>query len=97
LSIYQQDRATADQDLQQAAVIAASNSRAQRELQTVLGGLGQFEGLAAQAILTDQQCASPPGRPPAATLGYYRQATDVMATSVLPEVAVLTDAVSPRS
>ena len=55
LAIYQQDRKTADRDLQQAAVVAAGDASAQRALRSVLDGLGGYEALAADAILTDQQ------------------------------------------
>jgi hypothetical protein len=53
LAIYASDRATADQDLQQATVIAAGDEAAQRELRKVLDGVGQYETLAADALLTD--------------------------------------------
>ena len=100
LAIYQQDRKTADRDLQQAAVVAAGDASAQRALRSVLDGLGGYEALAADAILTDQQAGSAPerpaperpapGRPPAVSLMYYRQATDLMSTSILPQVSALT-------
>ena len=97
LAIYQQDRKTADRDLQQAAVVAAGDASAQQALRSVLDGLGGYEALAADAILTDQQAGSAQerparqhGRPPAASLTYYRQATDLMSTSILPRVSALT-------
>jgi hypothetical protein len=90
LAIYDHDRLTAYQDLQQAAVTEADNATAQRQLRSVLDGIGQYEALAADAILTDQQAASAVGRAPAASLGYYRQATNLMQTGVLPVVTSLT-------
>ncbi|HSZ43116.1 MAG TPA: hypothetical protein VK817_24405 [Trebonia sp.] len=93
MSIYSSDRATADADLQQAAVTASGNSAAQRELRTVLNDVGQYEALAADSMLTDQQAgpaADRPGRTPATPLGYYRQATDLMRTGILPTVSSLT-------
>ncbi|HEX8005247.1 MAG TPA: hypothetical protein VF482_02330 [Trebonia sp.] len=90
LAIYQRDRLTADQDLQQAAVTAAGSAAAQRQLRSALNGIGQYEALAAEAILADQQAASAAGRAPAASLGYYRQATALMQAGVLPAVASLT-------
>ena len=90
LAIYQQDRKTADHDLQQAAVVAGGDASAQQALRSVLDGLGGYETLAADAILTDQQAGSAPGRPPAASLMYYRQATDLMSASILPQVSALT-------
>lgn len=90
---YASDRAAADADLQQAAVTASGNPAAQAGLRTVLNDIGQYEALAADAILTDQQsgaAASQPGRTPAAALAYYRQATDLMRTGILPTVSSLT-------
>lgn len=53
VAIYASDRATADQDLQQATVTEAGNPAAEAELRSVLDRLGQYEALAADAILTD--------------------------------------------
>lgn len=89
-AIYQQDRMTADQDLQQAAVVAASSTSAQQDLRSVLDGMGRYEALAADAILTDQQSRAAEGTAPPASLAYYRQATDLMRTGILPGVAALT-------
>jgi hypothetical protein len=92
LAAYASDRATANADLQQAAVTASGSPAAQRELRTVLDGVGQYEALAADAFLTDQQSAGPgaAGHAPAAALAYYRQATDLMRTGILPTVTSLT-------
>ena len=90
LTIYGRDRATADADLTQALATSGGNAAAQRELRSVLDGVGQYEALAADALLTDQQGRSSVGRAPAASLGYYQQATDLMATSILPAVSSLT-------
>jgi hypothetical protein len=91
-SIYQQDRTQADRALQQAAAVPGITSSAQRALATVLGGLGSYEALAAQAMYVDGQAASRPGRPPAAALTLYRQATDLMRTTILPAAQQLTNA-----
>ena len=93
VAIYASDRATADQDLQQATVTEAGDAAAEAELRAVLNRLGQYEALAANAILTDQvagTAASAPGRAPAVSLAYYQQATDLMRTGILPEVGALT-------
>jgi hypothetical protein len=90
LAIYQRDRLTADQDLQQAAATEAGSASAQSQLRSALNGIGQYEALAAEAILSDHQAASAAGRAPAASLGYYRQATAMMQANVLPAVASLT-------
>ena len=90
LAIYGSDRATADQDLQQATVTEAGDASAQRDLRSVLDRVGQYEALAADALLTSQQAGGSAGRPPAASVGYYQQATDLMQTGILPEVGSLT-------
>jgi hypothetical protein len=94
VAIYTSDRATADQDLQQATVTDAGDPAAEGELRSVLDRLGQYEALAADAILTDQAAgvaASEAGRAPAASLAYYQQATDLMRTGILPQVNALTN------
>jgi hypothetical protein len=90
MAIYGSDRAAADADLTQALATEAGNAAAQRELRSVLDGVGQYEALAADALLTDQQAPSSVGRAPAASLAYYRQATDLMRTTILPSVSSLT-------
>jgi hypothetical protein len=90
VAIYGGDRATADADLTQALATENGNAAAQRQLRSVLDGVGQYEALAADALLTDQQARSPVGRAPDASIAYYRQATDLMATSILPAVSSLT-------
>jgi hypothetical protein len=90
LAIYARDRLTAYQDLQQAAITEAGSASAQRQLRSALDGIGQYEALAAEALLMDQRAASAAGSAPAASLGYYRQATALMQTGVLPAVASLT-------
>ena len=96
LAIYDSDRSTADADLTQALATEDGNAAAQRELRSVLDGVGQYEALAADALLTDQQTRSSVGRAPAASLGYYQQATDLMQTSILPSVSSLTDVSASR-
>jgi len=90
LAIYGSDRATADADLTQALTASGGDAAAQTELRSVLDGVGQYEALAADALLTDQQARSSVGRAPAAALAYDRQATDLMRTSILPAVSSLT-------
>src|SRR5277367_2710288 len=90
LAIYGSDRATADADLSQALATEDGNAAAQRELRSVLDGVGQYEALAADALLTDQQARSSVGRAPAASLAYYQRATDLMQATILPSVSSLT-------
>jgi hypothetical protein len=92
LSIYSADRQRAERDLQQVAVTSAGDAAAQRAVATVLDALGRYEALAADAILTNQNGSDRPGRPSAATLNYYQQATGVMQNTVLPAAQSLTTA-----
>ncbi|HEY5395256.1 MAG TPA: hypothetical protein VIL16_07640 [Trebonia sp.] len=91
LTIYGRDRATASRDLQQATVTEAGDATAQGDLQSVLDRIGQYETLAADALLTSQQGGGTAGRAPAASVGYYQQATDLMQTGILPTVSSLTN------
>ena len=89
LATFASDRATADQDLQQATISEAGNAAAERELSLVLNRAAQYEALAADALLASQQAHSAAGRAPAAAVAYYRQATDLMQAGVLPAVGSL--------
>jgi hypothetical protein len=94
MAIYTTDRTAADQDLQQATVTEADNPVALGELKTVLDRIGQYEGLAADALLADQppggQAAEGAGRATQAALADYQQATDLMQNGILPTVGSLT-------
>ncbi len=92
LSIYSADRQRAEQDLQRVAVTSAGDPAAQHAVATMLDALGRYEALAAEAILTNQGGSDKPGRPSAATLSYYQQATDLMQNTVLPAAQSLTAA-----
>jgi hypothetical protein len=110
LATYARDRQAAYADLQQAAVSAAGNPGAERRLQAVLDEVGRYEALAADALLSSEQQAragagtgaagstagpgSTAGTAPAS--GYYRQATDLMRTSILPQVSSLARVSSAR-
>ncbi|WP_214321889.1 hypothetical protein [Nonomuraea sediminis] len=87
LEIYAARRTQASKDLQQAAAVGGGQT-----LADVIDGLGRYEQLAGQAILLDSQQPHPPGRPPAAALERYRQATDLMKSAVLPAADRLTKA-----
>jgi hypothetical protein len=92
LALYAGDQQHAEQYLQQVAVTAAANPAAQQAVSSVLDALGRYEALAADAILVNQRGHDPAGRPSAATLSYFQQATDLMSTIVLPAAASLTTA-----
>ena len=66
VATYASDRAAADQDLEQATVAEAGNAAAERQLSLVLDRTGQYEALAADALLASQQAPAPrrAGRPP---------------------------------
>jgi len=94
MAIYASDRATADEDLQQATVTEAGNPAALGELKAVLDRIGQYEALAADALLADEPPggggADAAGRATPAALAYYQQATDLMQSGILPPVDSLT-------
>jgi len=92
LALYASDRQHAEQDLQQVAVTAAADPAAQRAVSSVLDALGRYEAVAADAMLVNQRGNDPTGRPSAATLSYFQQATDLMSATVLPAAASLTTA-----
>ena len=54
-------------------------------------GLGSYEALAGEAMYLDGQSSGQPGRPPAAALILYRQATDLLQGSILPSARSLTN------
>src|SRR6202042_2855483 len=92
LALYASDQQHAEQDLQQVAVTAAGDPAEQRAVSSVLDTLGRYQALAADAIVVNQRGHDPAGRPSAATLGYFQQATDLMSTTVHPAAAALTPA-----
>jgi len=96
LAIYGRDRATADQDLQQAMVTESGDAAAQRDLRSVLDRIGTYETLAADALLTGQRAGAAAGASHAASVAYYRQATDLMRTGILPTVDALTSVSASR-
>ena len=89
LATYARDRTDADADLQQATASEADNASAEQELTLALDQIGQYEALAADALLTSQQSHNAAGRAPAAAVAYYQQATGLMQESILPAVGSL--------
>ncbi|WP_416873868.1 hypothetical protein [Kitasatospora sp. SC0581] len=92
LDAYEQRRAQADDDLQQAAQAAADDPAGQRAVQLVLGRLGGYEALVAQARLLEEQAKAPAGQPSPAALDTYRQATDLLRRQLLPAADQVTAA-----
>jgi hypothetical protein len=96
LATYTSDRTSADRDLQQATVAEAGSAAAQRQLSLVLDRTGQYEALAADALLASQRAHAAAGRAPAAAVAYYQQATDLMQDGILPAVASLAQVSAAR-
>jgi hypothetical protein len=90
LTRYRQDRARADSAALQADELVGADPADRRTVQAVLDGLGEYERLAEQAMLLDDQADHPAGPPPATVLAVYRQATDLMKTELLPKAYNLT-------
>ena len=90
LATYASDREVAEQDLQQAMVAEAGNPAAERELGQVLDRVGQYQSLAADALLVSQQSKSAAGHAPAAAIAYFHQATSLMQAGILPAVGSIT-------
>jgi hypothetical protein len=85
LERYEDRRRAVDDHLRQIATFAGGDAAAQRDLGDVMHAFGRYQALAAQAILAESQApSSAPGRPPAAALDLYRQATDLMHDDLLP-------------
>lgn len=91
-AIFNQDRSSADHDLQNAAAVAGSSQAAQRAVRSVLDGLGRYEQLVGQITYLEAGGPSKPGRPPVAALTLYRTATDLLRTDILPAASNLTNA-----
>ncbi|MQS17822.1 hypothetical protein F7Q99_37940 [Streptomyces kaniharaensis] len=92
LDTYEQRRAQADDDLQQAAQAAADDPGEQRAVQRVLGQLGSYEALVARAQLLEEQAKAPAGKPSEDALAAYRQATDLLRQQLLPAADQVTHA-----
>jgi hypothetical protein len=90
LTRYSQDRATADRAAMQAAELSAGDRVDQATVRSVLDGLGQYERLASQAMVLDEQANHPAGPAPGNVLAVYRQATDLMQLELLPPAYNLT-------
>ena len=84
LTIYEQRRMRADEDVRQASAIADAGASGRQALRAVLDGLGRYEALAAEAILLDGQAHHAAGKAPPNVVAKYRQATDLLRTRVLP-------------
>ncbi|RAG87055.1 hypothetical protein DN069_03625 [Streptacidiphilus pinicola] len=84
LSAYTADRTTADRDLQRATLDAAGNANVQHALQDVLDGMGRYQDLDGRALALNDAAHRPAGHPDPSAVADYRQATDLMRTTLLP-------------
>lgn len=96
LAIYASDRSTASLDLERATAAEAGNATAERQLTLVLDRVGQYQALAADALLMSQQVHSAGGRSSSSAVAYYQQASDLMQTGILPTVKSLENVSSDR-
>jgi hypothetical protein len=90
LDLYDQRRQLADHSLR-AAASAVTDPATLRDIDSILDDLGRYQALAGQALLLDRTTAHAPGRPAPSALAQYRQATDLLATRLLPTAHRLTD------
>jgi hypothetical protein len=90
LRSYSQDRATADRAALQAAELSIGDPADQAAVRSILDGLGQYERLASQAMVLDQQAHHRAGPPPGNVIAVFRQATDLMTLDLLPPAYNLT-------
>jgi hypothetical protein len=91
LTIYQQRRQQVSRNLQQAAANASADPGAAQAVRNILDALGRYESLAAQMMLLDERAGHRAGHPSAETLAKYREATDLLATGLLPSAQGLID------
>ncbi|MGC0315667.1 hypothetical protein QBC98_004156 [Kitasatospora acidiphila] len=81
---YEQRRAQADSDLEQATEAVGGSAAARQAARTELDALGQYEGLVARMDEQEGAAKAGPGHPPADALATYRQATDLLRTQLMP-------------
>lgn len=82
LRLYEQRRRQVDDDLDEAAADAGADPTAQRMISGAIDQVGQYQALVAQALLINEQGRDPVGRPSAGALATYRQATDLMRSTL---------------
>lgn len=85
LEQYDTSRAKANEALLQAASLTEGDTVEERNVQSVLDGMGAYERLATQARLLNDEAKAPPGRVDAGALEEYRRATRLMHTELLPK------------
>ena len=83
------DQSSADTTLRQAIGASGSDPAAQKSIQSLLDGLAAYEGDAADVRLLESQSSAPAGRPDAAVLAEYDQASDLMRNTLIPAANTL--------
>ncbi|MGF1430501.1 hypothetical protein, partial [Kitasatospora sp. LaBMicrA B282] len=82
---YDQRRAQADTDLEQATEALSGDPAGRKAVQGELDGLGRYEALVARSDLQESTAKSLPGKPSADALATYQQATDLLRSTLLPD------------
>ncbi|GAA3663734.1 hypothetical protein GCM10022224_029640 [Nonomuraea antimicrobica] len=90
LDRYEAQRAAANRALLEAFELSGDNRAERRTVESLLDGFGQYERLASQALLLNEQAGHPPGPPPDNVVQTYRKATDLMRLVLLPQAYNLT-------
>jgi hypothetical protein len=85
------DQTAADATLRKAIAAAGPDTKTQQSIQTLLDGLAAYQAEVADVRLLETQSAAPAGRPDAAVLAQYDQATDLMRDTLIPAANALSD------
>jgi hypothetical protein len=83
------DQTSADATLRKAIAAAGPDTKTQQSIQTLLDGLATYQAEVADVRLLETQSAAPAGRPDAAVLAQYDQATDLMRNTLIPAANAL--------
>lgn len=87
---YEERRADAGTALLHAADLTGDDPTERATIEAVLDGLGDYERLAAEALVLNRQAARPAGPPPDRVIRLYREASDLMRLALLPKAYNLT-------
>ncbi|MDX6743301.1 hypothetical protein [Actinocorallia sp. A-T 12471] len=90
MTMYEERRKQAGRAVLQAFDIAGRNEQGRETVQSVLDNLGEYERLAARAMVLAERTNQSAGPPPREVLAVYRRATDLMRTRLLPQAYNLT-------
>lgn len=90
LATYEKRRAEADTAVMKATDLAQGDPAAERTVQAVLDGLGQYERLVGEALALDEAHPHPAGPPSGKVISLYEDATSIMKLRLLPQAYNLT-------